>query len=211
LPVKPLAAAVAEMARAIRIPLSVDFEGGYSDEPARVAENVSAVLDAGAAGINMEDGTASPELLCAKIEAVKKASARAGVDLFVNARVDVYLHRLAAAEKAVEMTLERARRYRAAGCDGVFVPFVADPTAIRAIVAGVEPLPLNLIAMPGLPAATELAELGVRRLSAGGALASAALGLTRRLASAFLSEGRSDVLLGEGVDYAATNALVART
>jgi 2-methylisocitrate lyase-like PEP mutase family enzyme len=210
LPVKALAAAVAEIARAIRIPLSVDFEGGYSDEPARVAENVSAVLDAGAAGINMEDGTASPDLLCAKIEAVKKASARAGADLFVNARIDVYLHRLAPAEKAVETTIERARRYRSAGSDGVFVPFVADPASIQAIVAGIEPLPLNLIAMPGLAPAAELSKLGVRRLSAGGALASAALGLTRRLATAFLSDGRSEPLFVESVEYAAMNKSLAR-
>lgn len=210
LPVKALAAAVAEIARAIRIPLSVDFEGGYSDEPARVAENISAVLDAGAAGINIEDGTSSPDLLCAKIEAVKKAAAHAGVDLFVNARVDVYLHRLAPAERAVEMTLERARRYRAAGCDGVFVPFVADPASIRALVAGIDPLPLNLIAMPGLAPAAELAKLGARRLSAGGALSSAALGLTRRLASAFLDDGRSDALFGESLEYAAMNASLAR-
>jgi 2-methylisocitrate lyase-like PEP mutase family enzyme len=210
LPPKVLASAIAEIARAIRIPLSADIEGGYSDDPARAAENASAVIDAGAVGLNIEDGTAAPDLLCAKIEAVKKAASRAGADLFVNARVDVYLHRLAPAERAVEMTLERAARYRAAGCDGIFVPFVADPATVRALVAGIEPLPLNLIAMPGLGPAAELAKLGVRRLSAGGALASAALGLTRRLASAFLSDGRSDVLFGEGVDYAATNALLAR-
>ena len=71
-------------------------------------------------------------------------------------------------------------------------------------------MPLNLIAMPGLAPAAELAKLGVRRLSAGGALSSAALGLTRRLASAFLADGRSEGLFVEGVDYGAMNASLTR-
>jgi hypothetical protein len=66
------------------------------------------------------------------------------------------------------------------------------------------------MAMPGLVSAAELREIGVRRLSAGGALASAARGLTRKLASSFLAEGRSDALFGEGVDYGAMNASLAR-
>jgi 2-methylisocitrate lyase-like PEP mutase family enzyme len=75
-----LAAAVAEIARVIRVPLSADVEAGYSDDPRAVAETVAAVIGAGAVGINLEDGAGTPDLLCAKIEAVKAAAARAGVD-----------------------------------------------------------------------------------------------------------------------------------
>lgn len=210
LPPSVVASAVAEIARAVRVPVSADVEGGYSDDPKRVAEVVAAVVDAGAVGINLEDGSGSPDLLCAKIEAARSTAMRAGVELFVNARTDVYLRRLVAAERAVETTLERATRYRAAGCDGLFVPLLIDAKEIRAIVAGIEPLPLNVMATSGLAPAAELASLGVRRLSAGGAIASAALGLTRQLASGFLAEGRSDAVRGQGVDYAAMNALLAR-
>ena len=205
-----LAAAVGEIVRAVRIPVSTDMEAGYSDDPKRVAEVAAVVIDAGAAGINLEDGSASPDLLCAKIEAVKGAAARAGADLFVNARTDVYLRRQVAPERALETTLARAERYRAAGCDGLFVPLLVDAKEMRAIAAAIDPLPLNVMATSGLAPAAELAALGVRRLSAGGALASATLALVRELATGFLADGRSDVLLARGVEYGATNALLSR-
>jgi 2-methylisocitrate lyase-like PEP mutase family enzyme len=210
LPTKTLAAAVAEIARAVRVPVTADVEAGYSDDPEQVAEVVAAVIDAGAVGINLEDGTQPPDLLCAKIEAAKRAASRAGVDLFVNARIDVYLRGLVEPARAADATVERAALYRAAGCDGVFAPGLADAAGIRSVVAGIAPLPLNLMVTPGLAPAAELRSLGVRRLSAGGAIASAALGTARRLATALLTGGRSQDLLGEGVDYAATNALLAR-
>jgi 2-methylisocitrate lyase-like PEP mutase family enzyme len=205
-----LAAAIAQIVRAVRIPVSTDMEAGYSDDLERVAEVATAVIDAGAAGVNIEDGGGSPDLLCAKIEAVKAAAARAGTELFVNARTDVYLRRQAPPEKAVETTLARAARYRAAGCDGLFVPLLVDAKEIRAVAAAIDPLPLNVMATSGLAPAAELAALGVRRLSAGGGLASAALALTRELATGFLTEGRSDVLLARGVEYGAMNALLSR-
>lgn len=211
LPTRVLAAAVAEIARVIRVPLSADVEAGYSDDPRAVAETVTAVMSAGAVGINLEDGAGPPDLLCAKIEAVKAAAAKGGVDLFVNARTDVFLKRLVPPERAVDETIERARRYRAAGCDGVFVPALAEAAAIRAIVAGVAPLPLNAMAYPGLPDAAGLRELGVRRLSAGAAVAAAALGRARSRARAFLADGVSEALFDENVEYGPTNALFPRS
>jgi 2-methylisocitrate lyase-like PEP mutase family enzyme len=211
LPPRVLAAAVAEIARVIRVPLSADVEAGYSDDPRAVAETVAAVIGAGAVGINLEDGAGTPDLLCAKIDAVKAAAAKAGVDLFVNARTDVFLKRLVSPERVVDETIERAKRYRAAGCDGIFVPALAEPAAIRAVVAGVAPLPLNVMAYPGLPAAAGLRELGVRRLSAGAAVASAALGRARSRARAFLTDGVSEALFDESVEYGPTNALFPRS
>ena len=211
LPTRVLVAAVAEIVRVIRVPVSADVEAGYSDDPRAVAETVTAVMGAGAVGINLEDGAGTPDLLCAKIEAVKAAAAKAGVDLFVNARTDVFLKRLVPPERAVDETIERAKRYRAAGCDGIFVPALAEPAAIRAVVAGVAPLPLNVMAYPGLPAAAGLRELGVRRLSAGAAVASAALGRARSRARAFLADGVSEALFDESVEYGPTNALFPRS
>jgi 2-methylisocitrate lyase-like PEP mutase family enzyme len=90
LPAEILLASIREITRTILVPLSVDIEGGYSDDSAAVAELVTEVIDAGAVGINIEDGAASPEQLCIKLEAARKAASSAGVDLFINVRTDVF-------------------------------------------------------------------------------------------------------------------------
>ena len=119
LPVSVLVTTVEEIARVIRVPLSVDMEGGYSDHAEVVGENIARVIGAGAVGINLEDGTGSPDLLCAKIDAARRAGDRLGVDLFVNARTDTYLRGTFPPERRVAETLARAERYRAAGASGI--------------------------------------------------------------------------------------------
>jgi 2-methylisocitrate lyase-like PEP mutase family enzyme len=208
LPVRLLVSTIAAIARVIRVPLTTDIEGGYSQDPAAVGENVAAVIDAGAVGINIEDGSGSPDLLCAKIERAKEAGARLGIDLFVNARVDVYLHNLATGPARMDETLARAKRYQAAGADGIFVPAVSDPDEIRKFASAID-LPLNVLAWPRLPPAAELAQLGVRRLSAGSGIARALWSRGAVLAKAFLSEGRSDLLMEGDMSYADINAVVA--
>ena len=213
LPPRLLAPAVAEIARVISVPLSVDVEAGYSDEPSAVAETVRAVIDSGAVGINLEDGAGSPDLLGAKIEAVREAAQRSGVALFVNARCDVYLRGLATGSEAVAESLARARRYREAGADGFFLPGLADVAAIREIVVALDALdgtPLNLLVVPGLPPLPELASLGVRRVSAGSAVVLGAYGRTRRAVERFLREGRFDTMLERAIGYAEMNALFER-
>lgn len=204
LPVARLETAVADIRRAIRVPLSIDIEGGYSDDPAAVADTVTRLADAGVAGINLEDGGGPPELLCAKIERIKSACARRGLDVFVNARTDVYLRGLAPEGQRVDATQARAQLYREAGADGLFVPGLREREEIRAIAAQAG-LPLNLLLRPQLPPVDELEALGVRRLSAGSDLAEAGFGLTRRLAGDFLRDGR---LAPEGaMGYGEINAL----
>ena len=208
LPVRLLVATVADIARVAGVPLTVDMEGGYSSDPAAVGEAVAAVIDAGAVGINIEDGTGDPDLLCAKIEQAKRAGVRLGVDLFVNARADVYLRNLAPADRRLDETLARAERYRAAGADGIFVPGVTDASEIRAIASAVR-LPLNVLARPGLPPASELEALGVRRLSAGSWIAAATFAGTALRASEFLRAGASEPLAKGAMPYAEINALMA--
>lgn len=210
LPLPVLAGAVAEITRVVRIPVSADVEAGYSSDPAHVAEVVRRVIDAGAVGINLEDGADPPDLLCAKIDAARGAAARAGVALFINARTDTYLRGLVPPERAVDASLERAARYRAAGCDGIFVPKVSASAEVRALVGGVAPLPLNVLAWPGLAAAAELRAWGVRRLSAGSGIAAAALGTVRDLTIAFVRDGRSDDLFGAPIAYGTMNTLLGR-
>ncbi|MCI0572971.1 MAG: isocitrate lyase/phosphoenolpyruvate mutase family protein [Myxococcaceae bacterium] len=208
LPVRLLVATVADIVRVVKVPVSVDIEGGYSQDAARVGETVAAVIDAGAVGINIEDGSADPGLLCAKVEQAKRAGARLGVDLFVNVRTDVYLRSLVPGDRRVAETLARAERYRAAGADGLFVPGLTDATEIQAISSVVK-LPLNVLALPGLPPVSALEGLGVRRLSAGSSIAEVVFGKVASLASAFLRTGATAPLFQDAMRYAEINALMA--
>ncbi len=205
IPARVLEAAVAEIARVVALPLSVDVEAGLSDDAAAVGEVVARVVGAGAVGINLEDGTGAPDSLCRKIGAAKAAAARAGVALFVNARTDVYLKALVPPERAADEASARGVRYAAAGADGFFTPGLADAAAMRAIAQAVS-LPLNVMLVPKLPPVAELAAHGVRRLSAGSALAQAALGRLRRDARAFLDANAGDPT-SDAMPYAELNAL----
>ncbi len=209
LPVRMLVSSIVAIARAIRVPLTVDVEGGYSDDPAAVEETVARVVEAGAVGINIEDGGSAPDLLCLKIERAKRAGQHFGIDLFVNARADVYLRGLAPEGKRVGEVLSRAKLYRNAGASGLFVPGLREPSEIKAVAADAG-LPLNVMAWPGLPAATELAQLGARRLSAGSGIAQALWGKAASLAGDFLKAGKSEPLSEGAMSYADINALFGK-
>ncbi|MBC7900921.1 MAG: isocitrate lyase/phosphoenolpyruvate mutase family protein [Saprospiraceae bacterium] len=206
LPLEQLLSAVREIARVIRVPLTIDIEGGYSDDPAAVARVASGIIESGAVGINIEDGAGSPDLLCAKIEAAKESAASSGVDLFINVRTDVYLRGFAAGDEAVTEVVRRSELYRAAGCDGLFVPGVADPASIKAVAEAIGPLPLNIMLVPDLPSLEVLKETGVRRLSSGAAIAQAALATTSRLANGFLA-GSWGEMFNASADYTMMNRL----
>lgn len=204
LPVEQLFIVAAEIARVVRVPLSMDVEGGYSDDPGVVAGHVVRLAELGVVGINLEDGAGAPEVLCAKIARIKQALAARGLDVYINARTDVYLRDLAPPERRVETVLERAAHYRAAGADGLFVPGVTEASAIRDIAAGT-PLPLNVMLRPSLPPLAELEALGVRRLSAGSDMAEAVFAHVGALAGAFLRDGRAAD--APRADYEEINAL----
>jgi 2-methylisocitrate lyase-like PEP mutase family enzyme len=142
--------------------ISVDIEDGYDDDPEQVAAYVAELAAAGAAGINIEDSSAekliAPEAHAAKVAAIKERCP----GLFVNARVDTYWLGQDATPQA---TLARADRYVRAGADGVFVPGASEPAVLREICGSV-PVPVNTLVLPG-SSLSELAELGVRRVSTG--------------------------------------------
>jgi 2-methylisocitrate lyase-like PEP mutase family enzyme len=207
LPVATLVACVANIVRGLRLPLTVDIEGGYSDDPRAVREHVAAVIGAGAVGINIEDGRGAPELLCRKIEAARAAADAAGVRLFINARTDVYLKGLVPPEQRVAESLARAALYERAGADGIFVAGARDASEIAALVAGTA-LPLNILALAGVPAAAELGRLGVRRLSAGSGIAEAVYGRMAQLTEGFLQTGDGGQFSAQAMGYAALNGLM---
>jgi 2-methylisocitrate lyase-like PEP mutase family enzyme len=207
LPVDELVHAARAIARVIDVPLSVDMEGGYSGEPSEVAELAKRLVEVGAAGINIEDGTVAPALLCRKIAAIRQA---VGAGLFINVRTDVLLRSIAQGDAATAEVCRRAALYQAAGCDGIFVPGLADLAAMKTIAAAIAPSPLNVMLLPGLPDPNVLAQHGVRRLSAGSALSDAALGHTATLTKAFLAGNGEAAYQTTGVSYAGMNALFAK-
>jgi 2-methylisocitrate lyase-like PEP mutase family enzyme len=201
-------ATAAAIARVIRVPLTADIEAGYSDDPEAVARFVATLIEAGVVGINLEDGGGSPELACAKIARVRQVARELGVELYINARIDVYLRGLVPEASRVAESCARAVRYRDAGASGIFVPALVEPAAITA-VAGATDLPLNLLAWPGLPPVAELVRLGVRRLSSGSAIAQGALGRVRALAASFLRDGHREFPIEGVMTHRDMNALIA--
>jgi 2-methylisocitrate lyase-like PEP mutase family enzyme len=208
LPEDQLIAAIRAIARVIRVPLTVDIEAGYSDDSGAVARLVARILAVGVVGINIEDGAGSPDLLCKKVAAIRDQVAHSGCDLFINTRTDVYLRGVASGEAAIEEVMSRSSRYRAAGCDGLFVPGLSAADAMATISAAVAPMPLNIMAAANLPSMDRLQKSGVRRLSAGSSLAQAALGRTRHLVSGFLAGTMSD-MFDRSAEYGAVNRLFA--
>ena len=192
--------------RVVKLPVTVDFEGGFSDDPATVGQSVRRVLDGGAVGINIEDGRSPPELLARKIAAIREAAEATGVELYINARADVYLAGLAPEGQRVAETLRRAKLYRDAGASGLFVPGLAKAEEIRAVTSGID-LPVNLLAWPKLAPAAELAALGVRRLSAGSGICGATWGRARDLAKGWLADGRSEALREGAMSHGEINKL----
>jgi 2-methylisocitrate lyase-like PEP mutase family enzyme len=180
-----LLATVAEILRVVKIPVSVDSEAGYSSDPTKVAEYTNALIDMGVAGINLEDGTNSPELTARKIEAIKNAAHKKSADLFVNARADVYLKKLTAPDAMRDETIKRGKLYAKAGADGFFAPAVTDPADMRAIADTVA-LPLNILFWSGVPSFDVMKASGVRRISAGAGISRIALGAARTATKQFL-------------------------
>ena len=185
-----------ELARRLQgrlsVPLSVDLEDGYGDEPGAVSDLVSAAADLGVVGVNLEDARRPAPEHAAIVAAVR--SANDGV--FLNARTDEFWsgeHRLATA-------LERCRAYRDAGAHGLFVPGLADPRDLDA-VAGLG-LPVNILWHQGV----DLGSTAAARVSTGSLLYRSALAAALCAADA----ARSERAPPPALDYAETQHLLAR-
>ena len=210
-----MAAAVRVIADAVQLPVTADVESGYgAGTPEDIAATVRAVIAAGAVGLNLEDAPGvdgapllAAEVQAARIAAARRAAAESGVDLFINARTDVFLRKVGDEHARVEETVRRAALYTAAGADGIFVPGVADVDTIRRLAAEVG-APLNVLGGPGTPTAPELRALGVARVSVGPGLARSVMAHVRRAAVELLGPGTYDAIR-EQVPSPEANALFA--
>ena len=166
------------LAGAVDVPVSADLENCFADEPEGVAATIIDAIAAGLSGGSVEDftGTADDPIYeldhaAERVRAAAEAAHDGAVPFVLTARAENYLHgRIDLAD-----TIARLQAYQEAGADVLFAPRVVDPADLRQLLAAVD-LPVNVLVLPGAPTVGELAELGVSRISVGGAIAVAAYG-----------------------------------
>jgi len=182
-------AAVSRIARCVNIPVTADVENGYGLPP---AELVTALMDCGAAGCNLEDSDPVGRVLTDPAEQAEFLAAvrsAAGQDLVINARVDVYVRPAADPGEVTDAAVARARAYLAAGADCVY-PILAPPAAIPELVRRIDG-PVNVMRRPDGPTITELAALGVARITFGSGLHAQAADWVRELAATLAAQAAS--------------------
>jgi len=164
---------VSRISASVSVPVSIDLEAGYGDTPDAAAKSATAILKAGATGINIEDGLSAgkrqlvgPEQHAAKIRAVRDAAQKFGIHLFINARTDPFLLKFGSPDQCLDEAARRAKAYADAGADGIFVPGLTDLALIEKFVR-LTPLPVNIMVTQGVPDIADLARVGVRRVSLG--------------------------------------------
>ncbi len=193
---------VALIAKSVSVPVTADVESGYGPSPEDAAQTATAVVEAGAIGMNLEDTTGDPAKPLAelspqleKIHAVIEAGQKAGVRLVLNARTDVYLAQVGSPESRYDETIKRLSAYRDAGSDCLFAPGIRDKETIGRLIRDLQ-FPLNILVGPGSPSIPELQALGVARVSVGSSAMRAALGTAKRIAAELKGSGTYEVLTG---------------
>ena len=180
------------MSAAARVPISADFEGGFAIEPDEVAANVAAAAATGIAGLSIEDSSKEPgaslyefDLALERVRAARQAIDDGPVPLVLTARSEGFI----AGRPDLHETIRRLTAFAEAGADCVFAPGIRDEQQIRTIVSAVAPTPVNVLVSSDFTTVARLAEIGVRRISVGGALARAAWGAFLRAADEIARDG----------------------
>ena len=203
---------IADITVAVDLPVSADFMSGYGLKPEDVAESVTRCVATGVAGLSIEDATGDPSsplydlpIAAERVAAARQAIDRSGEDVVLTARAECY-H--VGHPDPFRESVRRLQAYVAAGADVLFAPGLQTPAEIELLVAAVAPRPLNLLGRDIGLRVDEIAALGVRRISVGGALALSAWTGFMRAAQALKSEG-SFAGLSSLVPYAEINGLFA--
>ena len=202
---------IADVTAAVDLPVSADFMSGYGTKPEDVAESVTRCIATGVAGLSIEDATgdsSSPlydlPIAAERVRAARQAIDQSGEDVLLTARAECY-H--VGHPDPFRESVRRLQAYVEAGADVLFAPGPQTPAEIEALVTAVAPKPLNLLVVRDIGLSVgEIAALGVRRISVGGALALAAWTGFMRAAQTLKSEG-SFAGLADLVSYAEINRL----
>jgi 2-methylisocitrate lyase-like PEP mutase family enzyme len=195
-------AAIGRIAPRLKVPLTADLEAGYVRDADALAELTRRLIDVGAVGLNLEDGTdpATGALVpvaeaAERVRVVREAAAAEGVPLVVNARTDVFLEMTHDREAALREALIRLAAFRDAGADCLFPIGARDPATIAILVRELA-FPINVLAAPGSPSIRELEALGVARVSLGGGPQRAALATLSRITAEVRETGTYQALQG---------------
>jgi 2-methylisocitrate lyase-like PEP mutase family enzyme len=188
-------AGAAEIATATELPVSADLEDCFGADGAGVARTVELAIEAGLAGCSIEDWGSESGRLYETAEATERVRAAADaahsspVRLVLTARAENYLRD----NPDLDDTIARLVAYEQAGADVLYAPALQTPEELRELLAAVK-LPVNVLLRPGAPSPAELHELGVKRLSVGGAFAFVAYGAAAKAASELIDDGGNEYL-----------------
>jgi 2-methylisocitrate lyase-like PEP mutase family enzyme len=196
-----------ELAGSVDVPVSADLENCFADDPSGVAETIRLATGTGVVGASVEDwdGAAIYDRSLA-VERVGAAVEAAAGSLVITARAENLIHGI----HDLDDTIARLQAYQQAGADVVFAPGIRDAEQVRAVVTSVD-VPVNVLARGGLPPVGELAELGVQRLSVGGAFAFAAYSALIDAAREIQSPGTYGYLEGAGRGVTAARQAFAQS
>jgi 2-methylisocitrate lyase-like PEP mutase family enzyme len=165
------------IADSVDVPVNGDFEGGFAVDPADVATNVAAASTTGVAGLSIEDSTGNPTtplfdfpLAVERIKAARKGLDESGTGVLLTGRSEGFI----AGRPDLAETIRRLTAYAEAGADCLYAPGIRSSADISAVIAAVAPKPVNVLVSTDFASVADLAKLGVRRISVGGALARAA-------------------------------------
>jgi methylisocitrate lyase len=193
----------------VEVPVNADFEGGFAVEPAAVGANVAAAAATGVAGLSIEDSTDDPSsplydlpLAVERIRAAREAIDHSGRDILLTGRSEGFI----AGRPDLAETIRRLTAYSEAGAECLYAPGIHRREDIAAVVKAVAPKPVNVLVGSGFATLSELADLGVRRISVGGALARAAWSGFLEAAKEIAGQG-TFTSLGRAVSSAEVNQL----
>ena len=176
-PLDDVLAHLRAIAAAVSVPVNADFEGGFAIEPEAVAANVARAAETGIAGLSIEDSTGDParplfdfQLAVERVRAARRAIDRSGTGILLTGRSEGFI----AGRPDLAETIRRLTAYAEAGAECLYAPGIRQAEEIAAVVKAVAPRPVNVLVGSDFTTVSELARLGVRRISVGGALARAA-------------------------------------
>lgn len=215
LPRDVMLAHIREIVAATPLPVNADFQSGYADSPEGVAESVRLCVATGVAGLSIEDATGDPaaplypdDVALARVRAARAAIDVSGLPVLLTARCEAWL---VGHPQARRVALDRLIDFAAAGADCLYAPGLKEEADIAELVRAVAPRPVNVLVSAPSPTLTvaRLAELGVRRISVGSALARVAWGAFMRAAGELAKEGTFNTL-GEAASFSELNRIFAR-
>jgi 2-methylisocitrate lyase-like PEP mutase family enzyme len=200
---------IREIVAATRLPVNADFEDGYGGTDEEVGANVRACVEAGVAGLSIEDATGDAvvplypfDAAVARMRAARRAIEEAGADVVLTGRSEGFI----VGRPDLDETIRRLVAYAEAGADCLYAPGLSTREQIAAVVEAVAPRPVNVLVSGSGPTVADLAALGVRRISVGSALARVAFTAFMRAAREVVEHG-TFARLADAEGYAAINAL----